>query len=86
VFFQRRYDEEDLVRRLIEPSGLRVDRLLYVGERVLTRRKAEVADLLPPITGLIDPILSRLVHTHPVTDWRGLAKPLCAFLKLVKPT
>jgi SAM-dependent methyltransferase len=84
VFFQRRYDEEDLVRRLIEPSGLQVERLLYVGERVVTRQRLEVADVLPPITGPIDPVLSRLVHTRPVTDWRGLAKPLCAFIKLVK--
>jgi hypothetical protein len=50
VFFQRRYDEEDLVRRLIEPSGLQVERLLYVGERVVTRQRLEVADVLPPIT------------------------------------
>jgi len=84
VFYQRRYDEEDLKRRLIEPSGLRVERLLYVGERVLTRRKGEIGDLLPPITGLIDPLLSRVAHSRPVTDWRDLAKPLCAFLKLVK--
>ncbi len=81
VFYQRLYSEEDMRRRLIEPSSLWVDHLIYVGQRLLTRDSG----IQPPITGLIDPILPRVVHTRPVTDWRRLAKPLCAIFKLVKP-
>ncbi len=87
VFFQRRYSEEDLQRRLIRPSGLHLTRLLYVGERVGTRNDrrefCEVAPML--ITSPLHPVLSRLVHTRPAASWHTLRKPLCAFLELTKP-
>lgn len=35
LFFQRRYDDEALKRRLIAPSGLRVEEIVYFGEPAL---------------------------------------------------
>src|ERR1041385_157516 len=34
VFYQRRYSEEDLHARLVEPSGLRLAALRFVGDRI----------------------------------------------------
>jgi SAM-dependent methyltransferase len=85
VFFQRRYSEPELFARLIEPSGLTLDRLEYIGERVLVRSAREFGDFLVPPTGPAHPILSRLVHTGPARSPHELAKPLCAFLALTKP-
>src|SRR5262245_30732257 len=34
VFFQRKYSEQDLYERLIEPSGLTLKKLQYAGEKV----------------------------------------------------
>jgi SAM-dependent methyltransferase len=84
VFFQRRYSEPELYKRLIEPSGLTLDRLEYIGERVLVRSQREFGDFLLPPTGPVHPILSRLVHTGPARSPRELAKPLCAFIALTK--
>ena len=33
VFYQRRYDRHELMKRIIEPSGLRVERIYLIGER-----------------------------------------------------
>lgn len=89
VFFQRRYSEEDLRTRIIEPSGLRLRALRYVGERVLTRSPKEIFEHIPfsagiPI-GLIMPLLARLLQTTPVDRWQDIKKPLCAFIVLEKP-
>jgi SAM-dependent methyltransferase len=84
VFFQRRYSLDDLSTRLIKPSGLQLSKLAFVGERVLTHARHEFCEFLPPPTGPIHPILSRLVHTRPVPSPDQLKKPLCAFLKLTK--
>jgi SAM-dependent methyltransferase len=84
VFFQRRYSEDDLKTRLIKPSGLRLDKLEYVGERVLTHFDRELSEFLTPLTGPIHPLISRLAHTRPVTSPQQLKKPLCAFLTLAK--
>lgn len=86
AFFQRRYSEEDLHTRLIGPSGLAAEEVLFVGERIMTRREAEVGSVMPKVgLGPVHPVMSRVLHTAPVTDWRRLRKPLCAFLKLTKP-
>ena len=84
VFFQRRYSEDDLKTRLIEPSGLRLDKLEYVGERVLTHSDHELDEFLTRLTGPIQPLISRLAHTRPVQSPQQLKKPLCAFLTLAK--
>lgn len=86
VFFQRRYSAEDLRRRLIEPSGLVAEKILYVGERVMTGSQSEVASIMPRIgLGPLHPLLSRALHTRATDDWKAVKKPLCAFLKLTKP-
>jgi SAM-dependent methyltransferase len=84
VFYQRRYSEADLYRRLIEPSGLTLSRLQYVGERVLVDSDRELCEFLPKPTGPIQPLVSKLAHTTPADSWRSLKKPLCAFLVLEK--
>jgi SAM-dependent methyltransferase len=84
VFYQRRYSEDDLHRRLIEPSGLRLRRLAYIGETVRPRSSGEFSDHLPAITGPVQPLLSRAFHTPPAASWRNLAKPLCAIISLEK--
>ncbi len=85
VFFQRRYSEAELQQRLIDPSGLRLGCLRFVGERVLPRSRREFCEFLPLITGPIQPILSRLLLTPACDDWRRLRKPLCALLVLESP-
>ena len=84
VFFQRRYSLEDLDRRLVRPSGLRLEAMRFVGERLLVRSQREFSQLLTPITAPLDPLLSRIVHTKPVASPSLLEKPLCAFLLLTK--
>jgi SAM-dependent methyltransferase len=82
VFYERHYSEEDLHARLINPSGLTLRHLEYVGERVLSRSEAELSDV-PPVLGPLEPLLSRVMHVR-ASDWRALRKPLCAFLVLSK--
>jgi len=82
VFYERHYSEEDLYARLINPCGLTLRHLEYVGERVLSRSEVEVSDV-PPILGPLEPLLSRVMHVR-ASDWRALRKPLCAFLVLSK--
>jgi SAM-dependent methyltransferase len=84
VFYQRRYGEDELYSRLIKPSGLELVRLAYVGERINVGNDKELGDYLPAVTGPLQPLLARLLHTRPVTDWRTLKKPLCAVISLRK--
>ena len=83
-FFQRKYSEEDLFTRLINPSGLRLRKLGFIGERVTVGPGRELMDLLPPVTGPIQPLLSRLFLSKPVESWKELKKPLCALIVLEK--
>jgi SAM-dependent methyltransferase len=85
IFYQRRYCEEDLHGRLIEPSGLALRSLRYVGERLPILKDREVSDFLPVFTGPIQPLLSRVLHTEPASDWHHLRKALCAVIALDKP-
>jgi SAM-dependent methyltransferase len=84
VFFQRRYSEDDLYARLVDPSGLRLRKLVFVGERVMAGSDREFSDYLRPITGPVQPALSRLLLTEAVDDWKTLKKPLCALVVLEK--
>lgn len=89
VFFQRRYSEQDLYDRLITPSGLRVKKLLFAGERVYQHSDRELLEHLPPLTdialGPMHTLLAKMLIAPPVEDWRTLPKPLCAFVCLEKP-
>lgn len=85
VFFQRRYSARDLEERLIRPSGLQLIKQGFVGERVMAGSSREFCEYLPPVTGPVQPLLSRLLLTKPVEDWRTLRKPLCALMVLEKP-
>jgi cyclopropane fatty-acyl-phospholipid synthase-like methyltransferase len=84
VFYQRRYSEADLFERLIEPSGLALRKLKYVGENVLTNSERELSDYLPVFSGPIQPLISRLFHSPPMDSWRDIKKPLCALVVLEK--
>jgi SAM-dependent methyltransferase len=84
VFFQRRYSENDLRRRLIEPSGLRAVKIRYIGERIMTNSSKELCEVLHPITGPIQPLFSTLFLSKPKGSWKNLKKPLCAVLVLEK--
>jgi len=85
VFYQRRYSEDDLFQRLITPSGLELKDLKFVGEKVMTESEGEFSDHLPLLSGPIQPLLSKLLHTKPADSWRSLKKPLCALVVLHKP-
>ncbi len=89
VFFQRRYSEQDLYDRLITPSGLRVKKLLFAGEKVFEDSDRELLEHLPPFTdvllGPVQTLMARMLLRPPVEDWHTLRKPLCAFLCLEKP-
>lgn len=82
MFYERHYSEEDLYSRLINPSGLSLRRLEYIGERILPRSRIEFSHL-PSVMGPLEPLLSRLLHVR-ATDWRDIKKPLCAFMVLGK--
>ena len=84
VFYQRRYSEEDLYVRLIDPSGLRLEKLRYFGERFDTGPDRELSDFMPRPTGPIQPLLSKLLHIQPAASWRDLRKPLGALVVLQK--
>jgi SAM-dependent methyltransferase len=84
VFYQRRYSETDLHERLVEPSGLRLAKLRFLGDRWSRRGDRELCELLPPWTGPLQPALASLLTTPPAADWRTLRKPLCALLVLEK--
>lgn len=86
VFYQRRYSEQDLRERLVEPSGMELAAMRFVGERVLKDSEDELSDRLPLATGPIQPLLSKLFHVGPVDSWRSLDKPLCALVVLRKPS
>jgi SAM-dependent methyltransferase len=87
VFYQRRYSEADLKARLIRPSGLRVRKLAYAGERIMKRSEREFVDVLPSLRlpRSLEPLLSKIFHTRVVDHWSHLEKPLLALLVLEKP-
>lgn len=84
VFFQRRYSESDIQRRIVCPSGLRVRNIGYFGERVHFGLVREVTAFLPPLTGPIQPIASRIFIRGPVSSWKDIPNPRGAVLVLEK--
>jgi ubiquinone/menaquinone biosynthesis C-methylase UbiE len=84
VFYQRRYSEQDLFKRLIEPSGLKLEKVLYVGEKLMVNSQREFVDLIPVFAHPFAPLFSKLLHTKPVSTWQELKKPLLAFVVLKK--
>ncbi len=85
VFFQRRYSERDIYSRLIEPSGMKLQRLSYLGDRLSLSEKKEISGFLHPVLGPLHPIFSRLFHAKPSTSWQSMKKPLGALIVLEKP-
>ena len=84
VFYQRRYSEEDLYRRLIEPSGLSLKKLAYFGEKLDIGEGRELCQLMPRVTGPIQPMLSSLLHSEVSSSWQSMTKPLGALVVLEK--
>ena len=85
IFYQRRYSEPDLFNRIIRPSGLKLIKLAFYGEKIMNRSRWEFYQLLPVFTGPIQPLLSKCFHTGEYGDWKALKKPLCAVMVLEKP-
>jgi len=84
TFFQRRYSEQDLYKRLIEPSGLKIKKVEFVGEKVFTTSDRELSRYLKPFTGPVQPLLAHLFLTKPASAYKDLSKPLAAFIVLQK--
>jgi SAM-dependent methyltransferase len=84
IFYQRRYDERELFERLVKPSGLKLEKIEYVGEKVLHNSNKELVEFLPPLTGPVHPLMSSLFHTKPVERWTDLKKPLAGMIVLTK--
>ena len=84
VFYQRRYSEQDLLSRLVAPSGLRLFKTRYLGDRVAFPGGKEVAEYFPPLTGPLHPLVSKIFHAPPSPSWKGMKKPLGALLVLRK--
>jgi SAM-dependent methyltransferase len=84
IFYQRRYSEQDLFERIINPSALTLEKLQFIGERVLTKSKKELIEILPRRASFIEPLLSRLLLKKPVDSWKSLKKPLAALIVLGK--
>jgi SAM-dependent methyltransferase len=85
TFFQRRYDEAGLHSRLIAPSGLQLDRLLYLGDAVKVSNSKELSEYFHPLLGPLHPVLSHLLHAAPSTSWQDMVNPLGALIVLRKP-
>jgi len=85
VFYQRRYSERDLRDRIIDPSGLRLKKTRFMGDRVARMNGKEIAYYLPRLAGPLHPILSRMFHATPSESWREMKNPLGAMLVLEKP-
>lgn len=84
VFYQRRYSEHDLFKRLIEPSGLTLEKTRYVGEKLMVNSQREFVDFIPVFAQPFASLFSKLLHTKPVSSWQELKKPLLAFVVLRK--
>ncbi len=66
-YFQRRYNISEIKRRIIEPANLRVQKVIYFGERYISfgrlylRNKfSKIKWLLP----MLSPLLWRICHTY----------------------
>lgn len=84
VFFERRYSEEDLRLRLLEPSGLSLQTMQFVGERIQLPSQRDIWEKIPWVLGPLHPVLSALLHEGPSDSWRALRHPALAFVALRK--
>jgi SAM-dependent methyltransferase len=84
VFFERRYSEEDLWRRLIEPSALSLKKMQFVGERIAGRADRDIWELIPWALGPVHPVISALLHDGPADSWHEVRHPALAFMALEK--
>ncbi len=84
VFYQRRYSEDDVRERLIRPSGLTLEKIVYFGDNILVKSEKELSDYLHPGLGPLHPLLSMLFHSKPSDSWQALKKPLGALIVLEK--
>jgi SAM-dependent methyltransferase len=84
VFYQRRYSEKDLHDRIIRPSGLRLKKMEFLGDRVARVNGKEIAHYLPRLAGPLHPLLSRMFQAQPSGSWREMKNPLGALLVLEK--
>ena len=84
AFFQRRYSQSDLFKRLIDPSGLGLQKLQYFGERVFVGQDREIGELLPPVTGVIHPLMGRVFQTKLYDSWQDVRNPLGALIVMNK--
>lgn len=85
-FFQRFYDESTLASRIVDPCGLELMRIVYLGERFYRpgnshRRLGSVlaGRWMGPALGWAYPCLSR-IFLERADDWRRLRKPYIACL------
>ncbi len=83
VFYQRKYSEADLYNRLIYPSGLKLKKILYLGENIVIQSVGQLEELMPSLSGPIQPILSK-IFLKQADDWKKLKNPLCALIVLEK--
>lgn len=84
VFFQRRYCESDIMKRIVAPSGLNVRSIGYFGEKVTLGGVRENTAFLPPLTGPIQPIASRICLRGPEASWKDIPNPRGALIVLEK--
>jgi SAM-dependent methyltransferase len=84
VFFQRRYCDSDIRKRIVQPSGLAVRSIGYFGEKVTLGPVRENTAYLPPLTGLIQPIASWMFLRGPEPTWQDIPNPRGAMIVLEK--
>jgi SAM-dependent methyltransferase len=84
VFYQRRYSEDELYRRLIEPSGLKLEKLVFIGTALPEGDRDGLPGVLAGLPGPIQLILPRLMIRGPEDDWRKLKYPSAAYMVYIK--
>jgi len=67
VFYQRIYSEKEIFKRLIEPSGLKLTKLVYFGEKIKPFGKP-LFKFFPIWTGPLHPLLSFIFSTGAMDD------------------
>ncbi len=84
VFYQRRYSETELRKRLIEPSGLNPVKLVYIGNALPEGGFPPWPEYLASLPGPIQLALTRWLIKGPVEDWHTLRHPSAVYLVLEK--
>ena len=84
IFYQRRYSEDELHRRLIEPSRLKLEKLLFIGSSIPEGKLDGISGYLAKLPGPIQMILTSLMIRGPVEDWNKLQYPSAAYMVYTK--